>query len=1157
MKLTNLAIDGIGVCNNVNFSRFGSGLNLIYGENGSGKSTIRRFVRGVLFGYDEPFWANILNQPGTGTFAGRGGQLGAVSSLGSVTLTRPLQVASVMEAHAQDTHQSVAPSNLVGSLTSDTYDAFYNVDLQNRTEQAFRAATQLRSALGVPFGISRWATQAEYQTWKAQADSRLSKMESLRRELASTESERASRALELQNLKQHYASRVQTLDTEIVNAAAAVQAQLDAIQSLNHSIETLEIQIADLQARINNVTTNVKYVANVPAQPDRLAVLYERLDEIDNQVGRWRRVQTDIQNQRVRLRDEMVVWNDLTLESEEHPYFRAREILVSLESRLDDVENQARHWENAGTHSVDPAQQARNIVSGCSAMREELYGLCQELGSQYKHIRHKAAVAELKQLRRCYNEMGENIKRLLTRRENTIGEIRQVDPAGAEAIMRADHQFCECARHEGFLEARRRHVGSLQIAAPQVDYTVVHPDLTVEREQLSERQSQLQRLVSQRVPMDAELSHRNATHARLVTEREQLQLGNEAELNLKISQLDTILRRLNDEIQSLQIAIDEDRRLAGTGPNETLTVAGRYLQRMSEGDLIQVWLTDDESRIQVSDRRGSTIPVTALGPGDQHLVILSLCLAGATAIKAEVPIMLDDVFSNIDTSRAYATSLLLNELGNHGQQILAFTCHRAVLDHVTHHYDGVLTRLDLPQTTVSPAPVVYPERIPYTPQTPPAESVARVADYVPDFTQPPALNTYPYIKYPVAQTQSSTAPTEVAQPTYREAAPAVTPTASVRQASTSVSAPVATSRPVASSQVHLIQESSPLNQAGITDLGLVQALDSLHIFNIAQLIELDPDNLSADFAQKMISADHIDRLQAECWMMVCVPGMAYTDARVLVASGIQEPEQLDTTPYDQLVSRVSRYLNSSDGQRFASHYDFDRSRVDGWYESLRRTRDNWRRDSGYSRRHRRRSGQPRRSDNQSSGRTSLRSSFDGNGSRSSKPSSSNSSKRSATKSRGNSGSPKPNGTKTLKFYLDLTDHIEAAPSIGPKTAERFEKIGIVTIADFLRQTAESMSGKINYKRISAEVIRQWQNQTRLVCRIPNLRGHDAQLLVACGITDAEELATMNPEKVYGIVGPFSETKEGLKIIRSGKKPDLAEVKDWIDWATNHRNLQAA
>ena len=147
--------------------------------------------------------------------------------------------------------------------------------------------------------------------------------------------------------------------------------------------------------------------------------------------------------------------------------------------------------------------------------------------------------------------------------------------------------------------------------------------------------------------------------------------------------------------------------------------------------------------------------------------------------------------------------------------------------------------------------------------------------------------------------------------------------------------------------------------------------------------------------------------------------------------------------------------------------------------------------------------------------------------------------------------------KKLKFYLDLNDHIEAAPSIGPKTAERFEKIGVHTVADFLRQTAESMATKINYKRISADVIRVWQQQARLVCRIPNLRGHDAQLLAACDVTEPEELSTMQPGTLFEIIGPFSETKEGLKIIRNGKKPDLEEITDWISWAQHTRSLQAA
>jgi hypothetical protein len=161
-----------------------------------------------------------------------------------------------------------------------------------------------------------------------------------------------------------------------------------------------------------------------------------------------------------------------------------------------------------------------------------------------------------------------------------------------------------------------------------------------------------------------------------------------------------------------------------------------------------------------------------------------------------------------------------------------------------------------------------------------------------------------------------------------------------------------------------------------------------------------------------------------------------------------------------------------------------------------------------------------------------------------------------TKSAAPASNEKSRGTQH-RFFLDLDDHLEAAPSIGPKTAERFEKINVQTVADFLKQTAESMAAKLKYKRITADVVRQWQQQARLVCRIPNLRGHDAQLLVACGFTEAEKVATIQPKSLLEIIGPFSETKEGLKIIRNGKKPDLKEITDWITWAGHTRSLQAA
>ena len=97
-----------------------------------------------------------------------------------------------------------------------------------------------------------------------------------------------------------------------------------------------------------------------------------------------------------------------------------------------------------------------------------------------------------------------------------------------------------------------------------------------------------------------------------------------------------------------------------------------------------------------------------------------------------------------------------------------------------------------------------------------------------------------------------------------------------------------------------------------------------------------------------------------------------------------------------------------------------------------------------------------------------------------------------------------------RFYLNTNDSIEQAPSIGPRMAERFEAIGIVTVADFLKADAASMADQLNRRRVGTDTIRLWQLQTTLACRTPWLRGHDAQILVACGVDDVEVLAALRP-----------------------------------------------
>jgi len=93
--------------------------------------------------------------------------------------------------------------------------------------------------------------------------------------------------------------------------------------------------------------------------------------------------------------------------------------------------------------------------------------------------------------------------------------------------------------------------------------------------------------------------------------------------------------------------------------------------------------------------------------------------------------------------------------------------------------------------------------------------------------------------------------------------------------------------------------------------------------------------------------------------------------------------------------------------------------------------------------------------------------------------------------------------------------------------------------------------------IDAAVITAWQNQAILVCRIPMLRGHDAQLLVAAGVTTPEAVAAFEPAELFALIDPDAKSNEGQRILRGGKLPDLGEIREWIEYATQNRDLVAA
>ncbi|MFM8263460.1 MAG: DUF4332 domain-containing protein [Pirellula sp.] len=146
---------------------------------------------------------------------------------------------------------------------------------------------------------------------------------------------------------------------------------------------------------------------------------------------------------------------------------------------------------------------------------------------------------------------------------------------------------------------------------------------------------------------------------------------------------------------------------------------------------------------------------------------------------------------------------------------------------------------------------------------------------------------------------------------------------------------------------------------------------------------------------------------------------------------------------------------------------------------------------------------------------------------------------------------------TWKFYLDLASPVVDAPTIGPKMAQKLEAIRVKTIGDLLAGDSGDIAEAIGEKAVTPDTVETWKSQSMLVCRVPNLRGQDAQLLVAAGYRTAESIAEASGDSLYEAIARVASTKQGLRYLRGGNPPDRQRVVSWIDWSKHSRMVKAA
>lgn len=128
------------------------------------------------------------------------------------------------------------------------------------------------------------------------------------------------------------------------------------------------------------------------------------------------------------------------------------------------------------------------------------------------------------------------------------------------------------------------------------------------------------------------------------------------------------------------------------------------------------------------------------------------------------------------------------------------------------------------------------------------------------------------------------------------------------------------------------------------------------------------------------------------------------------------------------------------------------------------------------------------------------------------------------------------------------DAVEKAPSIGPKTAARLEKIGVRSVGDLLDRDPKQIAEGLGDSRINAKTVTQWRDQALLLTRAPGLKTAEAVMLAACGVRDVETLAAADPGTLREQMAAVAMVDPVKRALRGAKPPDLPAVEKIVERA---------
>ncbi len=1105
MQLTDVRIDRFGSLSNVSVEKLSHRVTVLCGPQGAGKSTFVRFLRGLMYGYRR-------NTPWMQT-----------------------------EHHAESGHAQIqtagGPRILHRVWSENSGEHFTTTDEFGR-----------HSVSGQGNSLPTWVTEDVFREVFTVGYDEAERFELLTRLCLDSGRVASDNDPEL---RQAEAALIQTIrDRDGNGVSGGIVLRISELRhrlgDLQRELSSLRRPAADLPARVEQLIREIDAatasIAGIDSRCREIDAENLRLEQLLMELGRrnvlplnQQAIEAELRTVTARLERWREIRGLISRQGEARHAAAAMpsgESVKSIRAIVSRLELRAQALTERCGGSVSSESERTGDADVIRQLRGEIAALCCYFGQHEQATARHVASMQTMLAERTHSGAAEMERLLEAQIAGLRSELARAENVLSEAAVPKSETVCHFAGHQ-------------ELSGPATQGLSGYRTVAEVEAQRARLQAERGRLVVERSGTDDARGDKRILLDRLrqgltgTVTLEQLDA-----LRSEIAQLDSEIVLLEDhrcQLDRTEVSLREViERLKGRGHSNVFELASQYVQRLTDGECrsVSAALPDRILVRTVHTGEDLTLPQLSRGTRDQVGLALRLALIQVRSeTQGYVPLILDDVFVTADDARAQAAVKLLTEMAQQGHQIIVFTCQKDVRDLFARCNADVRT-FDHRAERAEPSPVVLPPALPQ-----------------------PILHAY---VEPVIQVN----PIAIPPLTLQSVAAAIHPHGT-------------------NWLFYLEVDHGVEDLAGMT-LGELEALRTSGILTIDDLLNHTVPQLQEKTRLKgfLLSVDRLHALRGQAELTTRVPMLRRSDAALLYAAGIRSAEELSRLRPETVFDRVSEFQRSESGIRYRRGGRLiDRQQAINWARfgqctrSLDEARQNRSRFSVRSA-PRTATAVPRSGLEGATAAMSLegighRVSGAQRASRRRRLISGDAAveerrarrlarrRRQSTRLKTETIESEGDTTEVaersggLRFFLNRTSPVAKAPSIGPRTVQMLEAIGIRTVEDLLNMTAERISEKLNHRRMTSEVIQQWQHQSRMMCQIPELRGHDAQILVACGITTPEGLAGQNPASLLAIVEPFTNTTEGERIVRNGRKPDLAEVTEWVQWAANARSFKAA